>query len=139
LFARSPQAAGLFFRWTELDRASYAEFRDRIALVKAEGVVRSAASYEGVPRRQLPRARARVWPPLDRALSTRRSVRDLSESLPSPEVLGRLLQLAHGVNGAQDRGPVPSGGGLQALELYLVVLQAGWLAPGAYHYDRPGQ
>ena len=35
-------------------------------------------------------------------------------------------------------GPVPSAGGLQALELYLVVFETGWLPTGLYHYDRAG-
>jgi SagB-type dehydrogenase family enzyme len=36
------------------------------------------------------------------------------------------------------RGPAPSAGSLQAIELYLVVLAGAWLAPGVYHYDRAG-
>jgi SagB-type dehydrogenase family enzyme len=35
-------------------------------------------------------------------------------------------------------GPVHSAGGLQALELYLVVLGEGWLPAGLYHFDRAG-
>jgi SagB-type dehydrogenase family enzyme len=52
--------------------------------------------------------------------------------------LGRLLLAAHGPTGEHGKGPVPSAGGLQALELYVAVLGTGWLAAGRYHYDRAG-
>ena len=52
--------------------------------------------------------------------------------------MARVLQFSHGVGDETGRGPVPSAGGLQALDLYLVPLSGGWLAPGAYHYDRAG-
>jgi SagB-type dehydrogenase family enzyme len=59
--------------------------------------------------------------------------------LPSRRQLARVLQGSHGVTGADGRGPVPSAGGLQALELYLAVLEPGWLPSGLYHYDRCGR
>jgi SagB-type dehydrogenase family enzyme len=52
--------------------------------------------------------------------------------------LSRILLYSHGVHATLGRGPTPSAGGLQALELYAVWLAGGWLAPGAYHYDRAG-
>jgi SagB-type dehydrogenase family enzyme len=51
-------------------------------------------------------------------------------------MLSRLLGLAHGVTDVDGRGPTPSAGGLQALELYLAVLSPGWLPAGLFHYDR---
>jgi SagB-type dehydrogenase family enzyme len=53
-------------------------------------------------------------------------------------VLGRLLQFAHGVTHDGHGGPIPSSGGLQALELYLAILENDWLPAGAYHFDRQG-
>ena len=80
--------------------------------------------------------RPRWWPSLDRILARRRSVRRLGTRQPSRKQLSRLLQISHGITGSYWAGPVPSAGGLQALELYLVPLEPGWLAQGAYHYDR---
>jgi SagB-type dehydrogenase family enzyme len=57
---------------------------------------------------------------------------------PSRQALGQLLQAAHGITAEASRGPVPSAGGLQGLELYLAPLAVGWLPAGVYHYDRPG-
>jgi SagB-type dehydrogenase family enzyme len=58
--------------------------------------------------------------------------------LPSARCLGRLLGLSHGITGAAWAGPTPSAGGLQALELYLIVVETDWLPAGYYHYDRAG-
>jgi SagB-type dehydrogenase family enzyme len=57
---------------------------------------------------------------------------------PSRKRLAQLLMRAHGVTAGQGRGPVPSAGSLQALELYLATLAPGWLPAGVYHYDRGG-
>jgi SagB-type dehydrogenase family enzyme len=129
-----------FFRATELDRTSYPEWRDGILAADASGAALPAGTrtYPGYPSWPLPRVRPRLWPPLDRALARRRCVNRLTEVLPSRRALSRLLCAAHGITGPDGRGPAPSAGGLQALELYLAVLGAGWLPPGLYHYDRAG-
>ena len=59
-----------------------------------------------------------------------------STATPGHRVLSRLLLAAHGITAELDRGPNPSAGGLQALELYLVHWASSWLAPGLYHYNR---
>jgi SagB-type dehydrogenase family enzyme len=71
-------------------------------------------------------------------LARRRCVYPLGTAVPSRRKLSRLLQTSHGITSETDRGPVPSSGGLQALELYVAVLTPGWLATGWYHYDRRG-
>jgi len=123
-----------FFRWTELDRTNYPEWRERI--VESEAQPHQPRSYPGYPRWPLPRARARMWPALNRILLRRRCARKLGTTLPAPAVLGSLLQFSHGITADGGRGPVPSAGSLQALELYLVGLSLGWLPMGVYHYDR---
>ncbi len=133
---RDETADRRFFRWTELDRTSYPEFRDRILAFEGDHAPIRARTYAGVPREPLERVRPRALGSLDRALAGRRSARDLETGLPPRRTLSRILQFAHGVNESRARGPVPSGGGLQALELYLAVLGEGWPGAGLYHYDR---
>jgi SagB-type dehydrogenase family enzyme len=128
----------MFFHLSELDRTSFPEFRDGVLRAEQQGTTHEPRSYPGYPRWPLDRLRPRLWPALDRVLLARRSARTLDTAPPSRRRLSRLLQFAHGVNAAQHRGPVPSAGGLQSLELYLVVLEPSWLPPGLYHYDRAG-
>lgn len=127
-----------FFRWTELDPTSWPEWRERIGAFEPEEAETEPRSYPGYPRWSLPRMRPRVWPPLDRLLVQRRCGQRLGTTLPPQRILSRLLQFSHGVSANRARGPVPSAGGLQALELYLAVFADGWLPAGTYHYDRRG-
>src|SRR5215218_399417 len=98
-------------RALELDRPKYAEFRDRIVRVEAEGVEHEPRSYPGYPRVALDRPRSRPLVSLDGALASRRSSREMGTETPSRRALGRLLGLGHGVTGADGRGPSPSAGG----------------------------
>jgi SagB-type dehydrogenase family enzyme len=129
-----------FFRWTELDRSTYPAWRDGILEAEASGSAMPAPprSYPGYPRWTLERVRPRLWPSLDRVLSRRRCVYPLGTALPSRRRISRLLQISHGITGETNRGPVPSAGGLQALELYVILLTPGWVPTGWYHYDRVG-
>jgi SagB-type dehydrogenase family enzyme len=129
-----------FYRLTELDAATYPAWRDVILAAEASGAAMPGEprSYPGYPRRPLDRVRHRLWPSLDRALAARRCAYPLGTSQPPRRALSRLLHAAHGMTGPEGRGPVPSAGGLQALELYLAPLADGWLPGGVYHYDRCG-
>lgn len=121
-----------FWRWTELDRTSWPAFRDAAGGVEPGAEVRPR-SHPGLERIALPKPRARRLLPLDRTLGTRRSARALSDDPLTDRDLGHLLRFAHGAHASGGRGPVPSAGGLQALELYLVRF-----GDGAFHYDRAG-
>jgi SagB-type dehydrogenase family enzyme len=127
-----------FYRWSELDRTTYPDLRDRVSSLAEDGHVPELRSYPGHPRFPLSRPRPRRLSGLDHALLRRRSARSLGGLLPSRAALGRILGLGHGITGPGGRGSVPSAGGLQGLELCLVNLAAGWLPPGRYHYDRAG-
>jgi len=120
----------------DLDETTFPAWRDAIA-AHAGGTFAPRA-YPGYPRHALPPHKPRRFAmTLERALASRRSATSLPATLPAAATLGRVLALAHGITGDAGRGPVPSAGGLQALELYLATWTAGWLPAGWYHYDRP--
>jgi SagB-type dehydrogenase family enzyme len=123
---------------TELDYGQMAEMRERVENYQYDWDRLAPRTYPGYPRHALPALRARLWGSLDRVMEGRRCRRDLGPELPDAEKLARVLRFSHGVTGEHGAGPVPSAGGLQALELYLVVLSEGWLPSGLYHYDRAG-
>ena len=120
----------------ELDRTTYPALAHEAAAYEPSAEDGRPRSYPGYPRTALPRVRARVFGSLDRALAARRSERAVSRALPAARALARLLRSGHGA--LDGRGPAPSAGGLQAIELYVVALADGWLPAGAHHYDRAG-
>ena len=121
----------------DLDETTFPAWRDAVAAHEAEDA--QPRSYPGYPRVALPAHKPRRFAmSLERALATRRSATAIGTTLPDADTLGRILALAHGITGDHARGPVPSAGGLQALELYLVTWSPGWLPAGWYHFDRAG-
>ncbi len=127
-----------FYRLTELDRTNWTELRDQILHFAPDEPHLEPRSYPGYRRFPLDSVGARLWPALDRVLRSRRSARQLGTGLSARKTLSRLLYFAHGSQDALWRGPTPSSGGLQSLELYLVNFSADWLSAGLYHYDRAG-
>src|SRR6516164_805752 len=130
--------ARAFIRWTELDQTTLPEFLEGIQQFETNPIMEPPRSYPGYPRWQLDRVRPRRLISLERTLQARRSSPRLGSVTPSRRMLSRLLHMAHGITGDHHRGPVPSAGGLQALELYLAHWSTGWLPAGLYHYDRAG-
>ena len=119
----------------ELDETTFPAWRDAVAAHESGDP--SPRSYPGYPRVALPAFKPRRFSmTLERALVARRSKAALGTALPDEATLGRILHLAHGITADHVRGPTPSAGGLQALELYVTTWTTGWLAPGWYHYDR---
>src|ERR1700722_10765107 len=133
LFPEKPMSPDAFYRRTELDRTNWPELREQILHFGHDDPLGEPRSYPGYARWPLDRVRARLWPPLDRVLRSRRCVRRLGTELPSRRILSRLLFFAHGIHATLSRGPTPSSGGLQCLELYLVNLSPHWLPGGVYH------
>lgn len=127
-----------FLRDSELDRTSYPEMRDRIVAFEQEAPLHETRSYPGYPRVELERCRPRALAGLEKALVERRCHRRLGREMPSKRTVSRLLQFSHGVCAAEGRGPAPSSGGLQAVELYVVAFESSWMPAGVHHYDRAG-
>ena len=119
----------------ELDETTFPAWRDAVAAHEAGDA--EPRSYPGYPRHALPAFKPRRFSmTLERALVTRRSAATLGVAPPDEATLGRILALAHGITADHARGPTPSAGGLQALELYAANWTDGWLPRGWYHYDR---
>lgn len=124
---------------TELDQASFPEFRDRILAAESEVLPHSPRSYPGYPTVELPRPRTRPLTRLDSVLKERTSVRTLSEEPMSKAALARLLHYGHGVVREGGHGPAPSAGKLFSVELYLCPFaEWAWLPHAWWHYDRAG-
>lgn len=127
-----------WLRLTELDPTQLPDLTERIAAAELEGVDNTPRRYPGYTAWPLPPTRRRWRPALDTVLHARRTHSNLETHFPDPRTLGRLLQHAHGATDDLFRGPTPSAGGLQALELFLAHWQNAWLPTGVYHYDRRG-
>ena len=125
-----------FLLWTELDETTMPALQEQMAAAETGDL--PARSYPGYPSWPLDAMRPRWRPSLDRALLDRQCIRSLNEETPSRASLSRLLYYSHGAVRDFSRGPTPSAGGLQALELYVVHWNDSWLPQGLYHYDRVG-
>lgn len=118
---------------TELRPSAFPAFRD--AILAAEQAPHATRAYPGYPSVPLPKPRRRLAT-FDGVVRARRSHWRLADAQLEPSALARVLALGHGLTGPEGRGPSPSAGNLQPIEVYLWPLAPGWLAPGAYHYDR---
>jgi SagB-type dehydrogenase family enzyme len=125
-------------QYADLDRTTWPEVREQILDFTHDGPLGEPRVYPGYPCWPLIRCRPRPWQSLEKILWTRRCVTNLKTQLPDPATLSRVLQFSHGITAENGRGPTPSAGSLQAIELYLVNFTTGWLPTGAYHYDRGG-
>jgi SagB-type dehydrogenase family enzyme len=123
-------------RLTELDRTTWPEVCEQIVNFTHDEAMGEPRSYPGYPSWPLVRCRPGYWPSLEKTLWTRRSATTLTTAQPAPATLSRLLQFSHGVCAPNGRGPAPSAGSLQALELYCVSFNTDWLPAGTYHYQR---
>ncbi|MEJ2125287.1 MAG: SagB/ThcOx family dehydrogenase [Alphaproteobacteria bacterium] len=133
-FHRASRAYGDWQR-----RSSTYRFKDRLP---APPAFRTDYTGENIT---LPPPESAQFPassPCAEVMARRRSVRSFSEQAVSLEVISALLhRVARATSPLTDRAgqdcylrPVPAGGGIQAVEVYLAVRDGQTLAPGFYHY-----
>ena len=96
--------------------------------------------YPRAPLVALPPARV-LTQPIGDTMRQRISCRSFSQALLALDALSTMLSLAYGVEGEVSFGsrhhverPVPSGGGLYPLELYVIARRVTGLSSGIYHY-----
>jgi len=106
----------------------------RVAFAASRGRYKTYAACPPIP---LPRELVPLAVSLDDALGSRCSDRVFDGTALSVPELATLLARGYGLGPADDphRGrPVPSGGGLYPLDLYVVQLQEGAIPAGVFHY-----
>jgi SagB-type dehydrogenase family enzyme len=92
----------------------------------------SLNSYEMIP---LPDPRHDGEVSVERALHTRRSVRNYSSAPLTLNEISQLLWAAQGITSPRGYRTAPSAGALYPLEVYLAVGDSAHLAAGMYKYD----
>lgn len=99
-------------------------------------------SYQGYPIIELPRSFVPVKLPVDEAIVSRSSARDMKPGKLKLAELAALLHLAYGVT-RENRGSgfprpfrvIPSAGALYPLEVYFYSAHIEGLAAGLYHFN----
>jgi SagB-type dehydrogenase family enzyme len=114
------------------------ERRNHAAFQAAEGRFKT---YTGLRAIELPHDLVPLTTPLQVALQQRRSQRSFAGEPLSARELATVL--AHGYGAVTPAGgglrrPVPSGGGLYPLDVYLLQFAGGSVAEGVYHYHVGG-
>lgn len=94
-----------------------------------------------IPDAPFTRLPGRDTSPLSELLASRVSCRSFAPEPLTLDDLGGVLHAAYGVQGRAQLGameflerPVPSGGGLYPLELYVIARTVSGVTPGVYHY-----
>ena len=124
---------------SDLDDPAHAETFNDLSTVKAPPMIKE---YLDAPRIELPKDIKPLPISLSEAILTRASVRDYIQDPISLDDLSALLHYSYGVRkrvyAYNSRGfpfrYVPSAGGLQSSEIYLVVNSVDEVPQGLYHY-----
>lgn len=93
------------------------------------------ASPQSPPAVRLPKPHASGAIAVEKALASRRSLREFAPGRPLTQAeLGQLLWSAQGVTGAGGLRTAPSAGALYPLELHVIAGNVAGLPPGVYRY-----
>jgi len=87
---------------------------------------------------KLPEPRLDGVVPVERALESRRSVREFAREPLSLAAASQLLWAAQGITDEKGLRTAPSAGALYPLEIYLVAGDVSGIRPGVYHYHPQG-
>ena len=115
--------------------------RDRAVHRIYEATKNKYKTYTTAPQIALPDATVPLHVPLDDVLVGRRSHRSFRPDPLTLHEIATLLRRSYGVSsrtGDQCHRPVPSGGGLYPLDLYVLQCERGALDEGVYHYHVGG-
>lgn len=129
----------IFHENTKLTPISSRVFRQSMAAFQASKILKKMTAqpykkYSLADKAELPT----VEPDnaLEETLAARRSQRRFTGKAISREQLSRLLYFSYGRTGDHGRKrPVPSGGALYPLEIYVAARNVEGLEPWIYHYD----
>jgi len=92
----------------------------------------------GRDKMKLPEPRTDGTCAVERALHERRSMREFSDAVLTPEELSQLVWAAQGITHPEGLRTAPSAGALYPLELYVTVGNVDGLSPGVYRYHATG-
>jgi len=104
-----------------------------MAPTQGRGQFREAAGRTS--RIELPTPRVDGTLAIERALATRRSVREYRPGSLQLREVAQLLWAAQGITDAAGYRVTPSAGALYPLEMYLLAGDVAGLVAGVYHYD----
>ncbi|SLN70233.1 Nitroreductase family protein [Roseovarius albus] len=106
----------------------------------SDDVPEPGAEYPDLPYTPLPEPQA-IKEKFDDLINRRCSCRDFSDAPISQDAIATILHYGYGILGTDHWGtaeflerPVPSGGGMYPLELYLLTRRVTNLEDGIYHY-----
>jgi SagB-type dehydrogenase family enzyme len=111
--------------------------RDRAIHALYEATKNRFKTYTSAARVVLPSACLPLTTTIDDAILNRRSRRQFGAGSVSASELGTVLARSYGVTATRDNvasRPVPSGGGLYPLDVYVMQCAGGEIEEGIYHY-----
>lgn len=105
-----------------------------VFLIVSLALVNESMAGERQQRVPLPRAEYEGGTSVERALRSRRSIREYSRAALALQDLSQLLWAAQGITQRDGLRTAPSAGALYPLEIFVVAGNVDGLSSGVYHY-----